>query len=245
MDAAWSRDGRQFVLWSSQNNQKLYLLSADGSGLVEKQMDVRIMGTPQFTPEGTSVVFYGTDLNAAGLFEVKLDTSQVTLINPLVKDPSGFAFSPDGSLLAYLEYDRDAGEARLITTQLATGERAILGKMDIPRKPGASLPESSILSWSADGNFLVFDFGQYVSERAIYLAPTDGSGLIKVVDPGYAPAISADGSCLAYINDGQVFLLDLRDAASNSTTGTPLLLAELPAGRGTANAKQDKLQWQP
>lgn len=245
MDGARSRDGKQFLLWSSQNNKVIYLLDADGSDMIEKQLGLRIMGTPQYAPDGKSVVFYGADLNAAGLFELKLDSSQVTLINPSVKDPSGYAFSPDGSLLAYLEYDRDEGEARLLTTNLATGEVAILGKMTIPRNPGASLPDSSNLSWSADGNFLVFDFGQYASERSIYLAPVDGSGLIKIVDRGYAPSISGDGNCLAYISDKQVFLLDLRGAPSISTTGTPLLLAELPAGRGTPNAKQDKLQWQP
>ena len=36
-DAAWSRDGKQFVLWSSQNNSSVYLVNADGTGLVEKQ----------------------------------------------------------------------------------------------------------------------------------------------------------------------------------------------------------------
>jgi Tol biopolymer transport system component len=99
------------------------------------------------------------------------------------------------------------------------------------------------LSWSADGKFLVFDFGQYASERVIYLAPADGTGLIRVVDSGYAPAISADGKCLAYISDKQVFLLDLIGISATPTKMTPLLLAELPAGRGNPYFKQDKLQW--
>ena len=245
VDGAWSRDGKQFVLWSSQNNKLLYILNADGSTLDEKQLDVHIMGTPQFAPDGKSIVFYGADQNAAGLFEVDLATEQVRLINPSVKDPGGYAFSPDGSLLAYFEYDRDIGEARLLSADLVTGERTILGTWDIPGNPGASLPDSANLSWSADGKFLVFDFGQYASERVIYLAPVDGSGLIKVVDSGYAPTISPDGKCLAFINDKHVFLLDIHDVSSPSTTVTPLLLAELPAGRGPSNFKQDKLQWGP
>jgi Tol biopolymer transport system component len=220
----------------------IYLLDADGTDLVEKHLDLQILGTPQFAPDGKSVVFYGADQNAAGLFKIKLDNSQISLITPSVKDPGGYAFSPDGSLLAYMEYDRDQGEARLFTADLATDERAQLGKMPIPRNSGASLPEAANLSWSADGKFLVFDFGQYASERAVYLAPVDGSGMVKIVDPGYAPTLSPDGKCLAYIKDKQVFLLDMR---TDPATASPVLLAELPAGRGPSNAKQDKLQWQP
>ncbi|HET6822426.1 MAG TPA: hypothetical protein VFH34_07235, partial [Anaerolineales bacterium] len=70
------------------------------------------------------------------------------------------------------------------------------------------------------------------------------TGIIKVVESGYAPSISADGRCLAYINKKQVFLLDL-SAIVDPTAATPILLADLPAGRGTPNTKQDKLQWRP
>jgi Tol biopolymer transport system component len=206
---------------------------------------MQVLGTPQFTPDGKSVVFYGADTNAAGLFEMKLDGSQAVLINPSVKDPSGYAFSPDGSLMAYLEYDRDIGEARLFTTDLATGERKILGSWPIPRNPGSSLPEAANLSWSADGKLLVFDFGQYSSERVIYLAPVDGSGLIKVADPGYAPTISPDGKCMAYIRDNQVFILDMNGISSTSKAPAPFLLGELPEGRGNPSFDQDRLQWRP
>jgi Tol biopolymer transport system component len=245
MDGAWSRDGKKFVLWSSQDNKLVYLVNADGSTPDEKQLEMQILGTPQFGPDGENIVFYGADQNAAGLFEMDLGSSQVTLINPSVKDPSGYAFSPDGSRLAYMEYDRDIGEARLFTADLATGERTILGTMDIPKKSGASLPDAANLSWSADGKFIAFDFGQYASDRNIYLAPVNGMGLIKFADSGYAPAISADGKCLAYLKEKKVFLVDMNDISSNSAPAVPLFVAELPDGRGIPNYKQDKLQWRP
>jgi dipeptidyl aminopeptidase/acylaminoacyl peptidase len=242
MDGAWSWGGKQFVLWSSQNNTFIDLVQADGTGLEKKQLDIQILGTPQFAPDGKSIILYGANQNQAGLFQMDLDRSKLTLLSPLVKDSDSYAYSPDGSHLAYMEYDRDAGESRLVTIDLAIGAQAILGKFEIPSKSGASLPESANLSWSADGKFLVFDYGQYASDRAIYLAPTDGTGFVKVIDDGYAPSISPDGKCLAYINEGQVFLLDLH---STSSPAVPLLLAELPAGRGAPNNKQDKLQWKP
>ena len=244
MDAVWSRDGKQLAMWSSQNNQVLYVLNTEGTDVVKKQLDVHIMGTPQFLPDGDGVVFYGSDSTSVGLFQMMLDDSEATLINPFLRGGSAYAFSSDDSSLAYMEYDQGTGEARLIAENLATGGRSVLGTLPIPKGSGASLPDTANLGWSADGNSLVFDFGRNAADRAVYLAHTDGTGIIKVVESGYAPSISADGRCLAYINKKQVFLLDL-SAIVDPTAATPILLADLPAGRGTPNTKQDKLQWKP
>ena len=245
MDAAWSRDGKQLLMWSSQNNKILYLVSADGSGLVEKELDLHIIGTPQFAPDGQSIVFYGSDTSSASLFEVSLDTLQRSVISTQVEDETAFAFSPNGSRLAYIEMDRNTGEARLVSQEVATGSKTVLGTLPIPKGSGSSLPESANLSWSGDGKSLVFDFGRNAADRVIYLAQADGTGLVKVAEAAYAPSISADGRCLAYISEDQVFLMDLTTAASNSTARDTMLLADLPTGRGVPNFKQDKLQWRP
>jgi Tol biopolymer transport system component len=243
-DAAWSRDGSQFILWSSQNITTLYLLNALGHGLIEKQLDVHILGTPQFAPDG-NIVFLGADTTTAGLFLLTQEGSQPTLVLPFVQDPSGFAFSPDGSLLAYIEYDRDKGEAHLSTQKPSNGEYKVLGALPIPKTSGAALPKVANLSWSPDGTFLVFDLKQPAATRTIYLARADGTGLIQVGESGHAPTISADGRCLAFISNKQVFLLNMADVASGSTTVTPVLLVDLPAGRGNASPELDKLQWSP
>jgi Tol biopolymer transport system component len=245
MNAAWSRDGRQLVMWSSQKNKILYLLNADGTGLVEKQLNVQIIGPPQFWPDGSSIVFYGTTPAATGLFEVILTGSEAVLINSSVESASSYALSPDGSQLAYMEYDRDTGEARLILEDLTTRELAILGTFAIPKGSGSSVPETANMSWSADGKSIVFDVGRGAYDRVIYLADVDGTALVKVVDAGYAPAISSDGKCLAYINEGQVFLKDLTTSPSSSTIQASILLSDLPTGRGIPHFKQDKLQWRP
>ena len=243
-DAAWSRDGQQFVIWLPQKNA-LYLVNSDGTGLVEKKVGVQILGNPQFAPDGNSLVFYGGDMTATGLFEITLTDSVLTLITPSLEDESGFAFSPDGSLLAYIEHDRDDGEARLFTADMKTGERAILGTWPIPDGSGAALPEAANLSWSPDGSFLVFDLGYFASQRAVYLVRANGSGLAQILESGYAPTISSDGRCLAFISGKQVFLLDLAETLSNSSPATPVLLANLPFGRSHADTKLDKLQWRP
>jgi len=81
--------------------------------------------------------------------------------------------------------------------------------------------------------------------RLTHHARADGMGLVKVADSAHAPAISANGKCLAYISNKQLFLLDLTNVSVTSTSGTPLLLADLPAGRSNADFRLDKLQWRP
>jgi len=241
-DVAWSHDGKQFVMWSSQNNTMVYLVNADGTGLVEKQLDVQVLGTPQFTPDGKNIVFYGADSLSSGLFEASLDGSQTRLISDLVEDESGFAFSPDGSRLAYVAMDRISGGAILMVQDLET--RAIIalpGSLPIPK----GFPDIAKLSWSPDGTKLVFEFGGSASDRAIYLVYADGTGLFKLANSAHAPTISADGRCLAYISNKQVFLLDLTGISLTSTTGTPVLLADLPVGQSIADFRLDKLQWRP
>jgi Tol biopolymer transport system component len=242
MDATWSRDGKQFVIWSSQNNRIVYLLNANGTGLMEKRLELQILGTPQFAPDSNRLVFYGADSNSSGLFEVTLNNFQTRLLSAQVEDEGGYAFSPDGSRLAYMEMDRNTGDAHLLAEEMSTGRKTVLGTLPIPKGSGSSLPEAANLSWSADGKSLLFDFGRNAVDRAIYIAHADGSGLIKLVESAYAPAISTDGQCLAYISDKQVFLMELTGTSSSST---PLLLADLPVGKGIPNFKLDKLQWRP
>ncbi|HNS62080.1 MAG TPA: hypothetical protein PKK96_13830, partial [Anaerolineales bacterium] len=239
MDVAWSRDGKQLLTWSSQN-QSVYLINVDGTGLIERNFQLQLFATPQFAPDGNSMYFYGAAAGfTSGLFEFKFDDREMILVSSLVEDDTAFAWSPDGSLLAYFEMDRSMGEARLIKIGSSPSVQ-VIATLPIPKGSGSSIPDVANLSWSNDGTKLVFEFGRSASDRVIYLAYADGSGLIKLVESAHAPTISSDGNCLAYISDKQVFLLDL-----NSDVPVPIVLAELPTGRSIPDFRLDKLQWKP
>jgi Tol biopolymer transport system component len=199
--------------------------------------------TPQFTPDDKSIMFSGTDQSSYGLFQVMLGSLQVQKISEMVEDEGSFAWSPDGSRLAYIEMDRTLGEARLVVE--SQDGKSVLGSLPIPKGAGASIPNSRHLSWSANGEALVFEMGRNSSDRAIYLAKIDGTALVKLIESAHAPAISANGKCLAYIRNKQVFLLDLAANGSLTPAAEPELLADLPQGRGTADILMDKLQWGP
>ena len=179
MDVAWSHNGKQLILWSAQNNTVVYLVNADGTGLVEHKLDLQIFAIPQFAPDNQSIVFYGADSASAGLFQARLESSQTQLISAQVADESAFAWSADGSQLAYIEMDRKLGEARLVAQENSSGSKVVLGTLSIPKGSGSFLPKSGNLSWSHDGKSLVFDFGRGATDRVIYLALMSGTELIK------------------------------------------------------------------
>jgi Tol biopolymer transport system component len=172
--------------------------------------------------------------------ETKVDGSETRMISDLVENDGSFAWSQDGSHLAYVEMDRNLGEARLMVEDIKSNSKTTIASLPIPKGSGSSLPSSANLSWSSDGKSLVFEFGRGNSDRVIYLASAAGSGLVKLAESAHAPAISADGKCVAYINDKQVFLLDL-----TVPSALPVLLANLPAGRETSEFRLDKLGWRP
>ena len=243
MDFAWSHDGSKFAMWSGRNNTTLYLANADGSDLQEVQLDIQILGTPQFAPDDQSIFFLGGNTSTLGLFKMTLNDLRSEIVSSLVEDETGFAWSPEGTQLAYFEMDRDLGEARLVAEVFSSGTKSVLGTLPIPQGSGSSIPDVANLSWSQDGTILIFEFGMNAASRAVYLVHADGSGLNKVVDSAYAPTISADGNCLAYISDKQVFITDLTSVPLSSTT--PILLADLPPRKGTSDFRFDKLQWSP
>lgn len=243
-DADWSSNGSQMVLWSSQNMTTLYILNSLGHGMIEEKMDVQIVGTPRFAPNGRHIVFYGANATSSGLFLVTQEDFKPRLLPFSKQGASSFAFSPDGSLIAYMEYERDKGEASLTTQNLTKGKYRLLGTLSIPNGSGASVPETVNLSWSQDGTKLVFEFGWNATDRAIYIAYADGSGLVKVIESAHAPTISSDGRCLAYIKNKQVFILDLSEITPTSNSAKPFPLVDLPSGKAT-DFRLDKLQWRP
>lgn len=175
-----------------------------------------------------------------------ISDSDALLINSDVESTSSYIFSPDGSYLAYMNYDREiSGQAELWAVDLSTYDRSLLGTLPIPKGSGAAMPETANLSWSQDGTKLVFEFGRNAADRAIYLAYADGSGLAKVVESAHAPTISADGNCLAYIDNKQVFILDLNEIPQTSTSPTPFPLVNLPTAKSGGDFRLDKLQWSP
>jgi WD40 repeat protein len=156
MGVAWSRDGRQLLTWEIENNKRLYLLNKDGTGLTKIDLPLQFFETPQFAPDDESILFYGADTSTDGLFRVSIDGSQVELISDLVESESSFAWSPDGSRLAYIEMTSGSIKARLVIK--SDNDEAATVTYPITVGTGISTQDSANLSWSPDGESIVLEF---------------------------------------------------------------------------------------
>jgi WD40 repeat protein len=240
VNIAWSHDGKKLILQTVESRSTVYLMNADGTGSVEEiSLGVQFFETPQFAPDGKSFVFNGNTGPWAGLIQLTLNDlqPQMASMGPPLQAENSFAWSPDGSRLAYFEL-MDTETFRLVVEEVDNGTRIIIGSLPVEETAGSS--GSVNLSWSPDGKTLVFELANQALKRAIYFAHADGTGLVKVVDSAFAPTISSDGRCLAYISNDQVFLMDLTNTGSVS----PIWMADLPPGQQNTN-RADKLQWRP
>jgi len=110
------------------------------------------------------------------------------------------------------------------------------------------------MAWAPDGKHIVYvrggDFESQANavpnpallpqgvEQDIWFAAVDG-GAPRELAPGYAPAVSPDGSMAAYLNHDQIWTIDLRDAAEKPrqllhTRGTLGSLRWSPDGKSLA-----------
>jgi len=253
IDIAWSSDGKQFLMRSVKSRSTVYLVNADGTGSVEeKPLNAQFFETPQIAPDNKSILFNGDATFESidtyimgGLVQLDLASLKPRIIGmaPPIQAEHSFAWSPDGSRLAYFEM-LDL-EVRLVVEAVDKGKRVIIASLPIPKGRSWSLLNSINLSWSPDGKSLVFEFADEATDHAIYLAYADGTEPVKLVDSAHAPAISTDGRCLAYISNDQVFLMDLAGSSLTSPTTTHLLVADLPTRQQTVDIRLDKLQWKP
>ncbi len=159
---------------------------------------------------------------SASIFVVEQDGSSVRrLVNRDAEGQEGgvqFAWSPDGSKLAFTDYRPD-GTRGLFVMDSGSGD-----PVDV--SPGLELADE--LSWSPDGAMLAFG-GCCDAGYQVYAVGADGAGLRQVsnvdddgVSGAFMPAWSPDGSSLAWI------LIDYDEATDAETS--KLVTSDLDGG---------------
>jgi Tol biopolymer transport system component len=236
----WAHNGEQLATWEAPSAE-LYTVNLDGTSVTEIRPASAFLDGAQFAPGDQSILYSGSFDTQAGLVEIDLASEQTRMVSEF--SPTGFSWSPDGARLAYTQVDWEMRETRLIIDD--QGSESVIAALPFQNSVPGPTVSSANLSWSPDGKFLVFEVGGDDSNSSIYLAYADGTGLIKLVEAGHEPAISADGNCLAYIQDQQVYLLNLTQLSLPMTDAESVWLAELPPGRGTRYVELERLQWRP
>jgi Tol biopolymer transport system component len=180
------------------------------------------------------------------LVEVGLDGSFIRQVSNKVEGTEAFAWSPDGSHLAYMEVDRDKKESRLIVEA-----------EDGSKTSAVSFPFSELnndgntlnLQWTPDGKYILFDIEARLGKPMIYFASVDGTESGKLLEAARIPSISADGKWLAYFgirekDSPQLMLVDFESILSSPLTAAPIHIVDLPVVRNGFE-EMDKIRWKP
>jgi len=214
---AWSRDGSRLLLSTTLGD--LYVMNADGSQTQLTHSDA-LGWEGSFSRDGTQLVYErfgsktvsGVDEQTRGLYVVNVGGGAPRLI----ADSTGVctavscvgswlaypAWSPDGSSIAYADYQDDLGRDEIWSMNSDGSNQRRLVALDpcTGATQGSGCTDS--LAWSPDGSQLAFH-----SAGGIYIVRANGSGLRLISKTGGQPSWSPDGSLIAFTRGGQLLTM--------------------------------------
>ncbi len=225
----WSPDGMRIVYDSESpgGGQGIWIVNADGSDATKLIDDGSV---PAWSPNGTRIVFARADVGemvpfgegAAGtpfyLYVMDAGGSNVVRLTEGRFADYSPAWSPDGTQIAFLRYDRD-GTSLFVMNADGSGARRIAG----PDIEAFGAP-----AWSADGGSiaLAVNGSKGGSPGGIMLLSAGGSiegspiPGTEVEYPDYVsdPAWSPDGAWIAYTHGYEGEIVILRPDGSDRRT---------------------------
>ena len=158
------------------------------------------LGSPTFSPDGARIAYFdGMGDWGNSLRVMNADGSDVRVVlddqEASISHYDNLAWSPDGSRLAF------NGTGGGIWIVAADGS-------------GPAQMDGIGVRWSPSGSLLAFEAGSPSDAGlwvpgGIWLMKADGSGAMQVVTVGYEPMWSADGSRIAYLDEGSLYVADL------------------------------------
>lgn len=164
---------------------------------------------PTWSPDGKSLAYTSDRAGDRDIWLHDIDSGQDRRLTALRGDERAPAFSPDGSLIAFLS------GGSLSTVTVATGEvRTVVRSLGSPGNPTftasgqqialAGLLPSTERYREGTNQILIVDIE---SGEARYVAPTQGKFLVNRVDAG--PVYAPNGRSVAFVVGGTVWISDV------------------------------------
>jgi hypothetical protein len=200
---SWSSDGSRLLLVGLANGRPAGFPASTILGSDRSAIQLTGWGLGSFSPDGNTVVY---SVPGGGLCLVGSDGSARQALAFDWAEPldGGPAWSPDGSLIAWLDFVEDSP----VYGHHAFGLSFIKPDGSGLRQLALRLPGegdgTAGLTWSPDGAKLAF-----WSRYQIYVVDADGSGLRQITTDGDNrwPTWSPDGSRIAFVREGKLYTM--------------------------------------
>lgn len=177
-------------------NSDIFTINPDGSNLTNITNNAAGYNTPQYSGDGSSIIFWTSRDGNNEIYRINADGSnQVRLTNNSASDINPY-YSPDGQSIVFVS-NRDGNQE--IYKMNADGSNQI-------RLTNTTLREDDP-AFSPDGQKIIYNR----NDRKLLTMSPDGSNVAEIAITGgyYYPSYSPDGSKISYtFNDGSLSLIN-------------------------------------
>jgi len=190
-----SGSGGGVIAYVSMRNSdwQIYLINADGSGQRRVTVNVRGGYEPNWSQDGTKIIFqysglWIADIATGEISRLPLKAGSADLPKPYLVKPS---WSPDGKWIAFLNESGTQGDIYLIRSD-GIDLRRLTDSSDISRDGN--------LVWSPDGKQLAYS-AHRDGNIEIYVMNADGSNQQRLTNTSVNelfPSLSPDGKKIVY-----------------------------------------------
>jgi TolB protein len=267
MFPSWSPDGARIAFVSFDgSNSDIYVMNADGSDVRRLTESPAHEDQPAWSPGGRQIAFTSEGAGNHGIYVMSPDGAGVTQV---LNDPDpanlGFAWSPDGTKMAFVSIRGSGNDRNVYVLDVATGEFTSIGEPGAwygpswqplpaptatptpsePTPPPAlstvALPEGLGASRLAIGEGAVWALassGEAHSSVLVRIDPATGEVLATTsleADPWYV----ATGGGAVWVGFPRSSMVQRVDAATNEVTGQ----IQLPGDGVSAIAADDQAVW--
>ena len=177
---AWSFRNDWLVGYGNvEGDNEIFLANPDGTGGMNLSNDPASDDLPQFSPDGSMVLFRSDRTGTTDFFVVNLDGSDLRNLTPGEANVTDAAFSPDGKTLYYATYIRDGNNnnREIFSVSVDGGEPVNLTNSKVNEYFFELTPDGSTLIMTAANynNWEIWAMNVDGSDRRVLIGETSNT----------------------------------------------------------------------